>query len=58
LNKKGNHYEYLRNKRPLQNIYRKQTSEQWYAVSGMDSITAGEAKFCGKNIAKMSEKVR
>ena len=27
-----------------------------YAVSGMDSITAGEAKFCGKNIAKMGEK--
>jgi len=27
-----------------------------YAVSGMDSITAGEAKFCGKDIAKMSEK--
>ncbi len=27
-----------------------------YAVSGMDSITAGEVKFCGKNIAKMSEK--
>ena len=22
-----------------------------YAVSGMDSITAGEALFCGKNIA-------
>lgn len=27
-----------------------------YAVSGMDSITTGEAKFCGKNIAKMGEK--
>lgn len=27
-----------------------------YAVSGMDSITSGEAKFCGKNIAKMGEK--
>ena len=27
-----------------------------YAVSGMDSITAGEVKFCGKNIAKMEEK--
>lgn len=27
-----------------------------YAVSGMDAITAGEAYFCGKNIAKMSEK--
>lgn len=27
-----------------------------YAVSGMDSITAGEALFCGKNIAKMGEK--
>ena len=27
-----------------------------YAVSGMDSITAGEASFCGKNIAKMGEK--
>ncbi len=27
-----------------------------YAVSGMDSITAGESKFCGKNIAKMGEK--
>ena len=27
-----------------------------YAVSGMDAITAGEAKFCGKNIAKMGEK--
>ncbi|MBR6580015.1 MAG: ABC transporter ATP-binding protein [Ruminococcus sp.] len=27
-----------------------------YAVSGMDSITAGEADFCGKNIAKMGEK--
>ena len=27
-----------------------------YAVSGMDSITAGEVNFCGKNIAKMGEK--
>lgn len=27
-----------------------------YAVSGMDSITAGEVKFCGKNIAEMCEK--
>ena len=27
-----------------------------YAVSGMDSITAGESCFCGKNIAKMDEK--
>ena len=27
-----------------------------YAVSGMDGITAGEALFCGKNIAKMGEK--
>jgi len=27
-----------------------------YAVSGMDSITAGEALFCGKNIAKMGAK--
>lgn len=27
-----------------------------YAVSGMDSITAGEVTFCGKDIAKMSEK--
>lgn len=27
-----------------------------YAVSGMDSLTSGEAKFCGKNIAKMGEK--
>ena len=27
-----------------------------YAVSGMDSITAGEVLFCGKNIAKMREK--
>lgn len=27
-----------------------------YAVSGMDSVTAGKVKFCGKNIAKMSEK--
>ncbi len=27
-----------------------------YAVSGMDSISAGEAKFCGKNIAKMGVK--
>ncbi len=27
-----------------------------YTVSGMDGITAGEALFCGKNIAEMSEK--
>lgn len=27
-----------------------------YAVSGMDSITAGEVQFCGKDIAKMSER--
>ena len=27
-----------------------------YAVSGMDSITAGGVEFCGKNIAKMDEK--
>ncbi|MGN1481167.1 ABC transporter ATP-binding protein [Porcipelethomonas sp.] len=27
-----------------------------YAVSGMDSITAGEVDFCGKNIAGMNEK--
>ena len=27
-----------------------------YAVSGMDSITAGEVTFCGKNISKMGEK--
>ena len=27
-----------------------------YAVSGMDGITSGEAEFCGKNIAKLSEK--
>ncbi|MBQ5320231.1 MAG: ABC transporter ATP-binding protein [Oscillospiraceae bacterium] len=27
-----------------------------YAVSGMDSITAGEVSFCGKNIAKMGAK--
>ena len=27
-----------------------------YAVSGMDGITAGEALFCGKNIAKMRAK--
>ncbi len=27
-----------------------------YAVSGMDSITAGEASFCGRNIAKMGTK--
>ena len=27
-----------------------------YAVSGMDSITAGEVNFCGKNIEKMGEK--
>lgn len=27
-----------------------------YAVSGMDSITAGEVLFCGRNIAKMGER--
>lgn len=27
-----------------------------YAVSGMDSITAGEVSFCGKNIAQMGKK--
>lgn len=27
-----------------------------YAVSGMDSITAGEAHFCGKNIAAMNQR--
>ncbi len=27
-----------------------------YAVSGMDSITAGEVKFCDKDISKLSEK--
>ena len=27
-----------------------------YTVSGMDSTSAGEVKFCGNNIAKMSEK--
>ncbi len=27
-----------------------------YAVSGMDSITAGEVNFCGKDIAQMGEK--
>ncbi len=27
-----------------------------YAVSGMDNITAGRVEFCGKNIAKMSQK--
>ncbi|MBQ8883758.1 MAG: ABC transporter ATP-binding protein [Oscillospiraceae bacterium] len=27
-----------------------------YAVSGTDSITAGEVKFCGKDISKLSEK--
>lgn len=27
-----------------------------YAVSGMDSITAGEVKFCGKDISRLSEK--
>ena len=26
-----------------------------YAVSGMDSATAGEVEFCGRNIAKMKE---
>ena len=27
-----------------------------YTVSGMDAITSGEAKFCGRNIARMGEK--
>ncbi len=27
-----------------------------YAVSGMDGITAGEVRFCGKDIAKMGER--
>ncbi len=27
-----------------------------YAVSGMDGITAGEVRFCGRNIAKMNQK--
>lgn len=27
-----------------------------YAVSGMDSITAGEVDFCGRNIAELSQK--
>ena len=27
-----------------------------YAVSGMDSLTAGEVNFCGKNIAQMGER--
>ena len=27
-----------------------------YTVSGMDALTAGEVKFCGKDIAKLSEK--
>ena len=27
-----------------------------YAVSGMDSITAGEVSFCGRNIAQMNQK--
>lgn len=27
-----------------------------YAVSGMDSITAGEVDFCGRNLAEMSQK--
>lgn len=27
-----------------------------YAVSGMDSVTAGEVKFCDKDISKLSEK--
>lgn len=27
-----------------------------YSVSGMDSVTAGEVDFCGKNIVKMGEK--
>ena len=27
-----------------------------YAVSGMDHLTAGEVRFCGKNIARMGER--
>lgn len=27
-----------------------------YSVSGMDGITAGEVKFCGKSVSKMSQK--
>ena len=27
-----------------------------YTVSGMDSMTAGEVSFCGKNIAKLEER--
>ena len=27
-----------------------------YAVSGMDNITAGEVRFCGKNIAELNQK--
>ncbi len=27
-----------------------------YAISGMDAITAGEVKFCGRNITEMDEK--
>ncbi len=27
-----------------------------YAVSGMDGITAGEVKFCGKSVSKLSQK--
>ena len=32
------------------------TTPLLYSVSGMDSITAGEVSFCGKNIAKLSQK--
>lgn len=27
-----------------------------YSVSGMDAVTAGEVKFCGKSVSKMSQK--
>jgi len=27
-----------------------------YTISGMDSVTAGEVSFCGKNLSKMNEK--
>ena len=27
-----------------------------YAVSGMDSITAGEVQFCGRNLSELKEK--
>ncbi len=27
-----------------------------YSVSGMDGITAGEVKFCGKSVSKMTQK--